>query len=151
MNLIMAGEPGLKGLREALGTPEGAAVLSGMPKAFCGGFAAWIGSLRKPEAPPGADAVSLEAGLRQALWLLAEKKGCGLRAELKAMRPHPYVIELSERLGLDPYREAGEGFVFFGEAPEDNERLIGFAAGGKERVIRDGKDIRYLTPPERGY
>ena len=151
MNLIMAGEPGLKGLREALKTPDGAAVLSGMPKAFRNGFVTWIGSLCIPEAPMEADAVSLEAGLRQALWLLAEKNGCGLRAELKALRPHPYVTELSERLGLDPYREAGEGFVFFGEAPGENERLIGFDTAGKERVIRDGKDIRYLTPPERGY
>ena len=145
----MAGEPGLKGLREALGTPEGAAVLNGLPRAFREGFAAWSDSVRVPDMPPGA--VSLKAGLRPALWLLAEKAGCGLTADLKAMRPHQYVIELSERLGLDPYREAGEGFVYFGEMPGEGERLIGFCTGGKDRVIRSETGKRYLTPPERGY
>ena len=115
--IVLAGEVGLRGLLDALRRPEGERILHRLPPAFRRGFSAWAGEREEAfgsaGVPEGAEPFS--EGVFQALWRLGEKAGSGFTVSLEALRPHQYVIELCERLDLNPYRIPGLGYaaVFF--------------------------------------
>ena len=151
--IVLAGEVGLRGLLDALRRPEGERILHRLPPAFRRGFLAWAGEREEAfgsaGVPEGAEPFS--EGVFQALWRLGEKAGSGFTVSLEALRPHQYVIELCERLDLNPYRIPGLGYAALRDAPAEDERAAGFLTAEKARVIEGPAGRRYLAPPERGY
>ena len=147
MLVICRGIIGAEGLKKALGTPEGRAMADSMPRPFREGLEAFLAR----EYTEEGEGISLSFGLMQALWMLAEKEGCGLLLSREAMRPSQYVIECCERLGLDPYRLPGKGRLVLKEEAQEGDHILGRTGAEPVRRIKERDGFRYLVPPERGY
>ncbi len=103
-----------------------------------------------------------EYGVFGALWELCEKCGCGIEADLRKITIRQETVELCNELDVNPYEMEGDG-SFIAAFPIENlpfvigslqkERipfsLIGQLKEGKERILVNKTEKRYLTPTER--
>ena len=100
-----------------------------------------------------------EGGIFGALWELAEASGTGLDIDLKRIPIRQETIEICEFFGLNPYGLIASGSMLIatvdgttlvqrlGEAGIE-AAVVGKAVKGNDRIIRNGDEVRYLTPPE---
>lgn len=113
-----------------------------------------------PRACPGVEMVSLgEGGFFAGLWELSRRTGCGLEADLQAVPLLQETVEITNELGINPYAmrsagslliaaKSGEGIVQrLWEAGRTAVR-IGTLTGGREKVLRNGEERRYLDRPQ---
>lgn len=151
--IVLAGEAGLAGLLDRLKTEEGKQVWDRLPPSFRQGFTVWAQKQQEiwQRAEMPEDAEALTDGLFQALWRLGERYRTGFRIQLEALRPHQYVIELCERLNVNPYRLPGLGYAACRETAGERERVVGAETPDRARIIEGPAGERFLAPPERGY
>ena len=98
-------------------------------------------------------------GVFAALWELAERAGCGLEADLRAIPIRQETIEVCEFLGVNPYllTSAGSLLIACDHEEELMERLavrginaavIGHLREGNERILRNDDETRFLDMPQ---
>ncbi len=100
-----------------------------------------------------------EGGVFGALWEMAEGSGVGLEIELKKIPLKQETVEICEFFGISPYTLISSGAMLM--AASDGNRLafdlkqagipaavIGKATDGKERVLLNGEERRFLEPPK---
>lgn len=100
-----------------------------------------------------------EGGVFGALWEMAEGAGVGLDVDLKKIPIRQETVELCECFGLNPYllmssgsmmvaADHGENLVREFEKNGIHAVIIGQAVPGKDRILRNGDEIRYLDRPQ---
>lgn len=100
-----------------------------------------------------------EGGVFGALWEMASGSDVGLDIDLKKIPIRQETVEICEVLGLNPYILMSSGSMMI--AAEDGHGLVrelkkagifasvvGKATAGKERILRNGEDVRYLDKPQ---
>lgn len=98
-------------------------------------------------------------GIFAALWEMAEHAGIGLDVELKRIPIRQETIELCEYFSLNPYQlfctdmllvAATDGAQLVRELARHQipAMVIGRTTAGKERVLRNGEEVRYLDKPQ---
>lgn len=100
-----------------------------------------------------------EGGIFGALWEMAEGAGLGLDVDLKRIPIRQETIEICEVFGLNPYLLMSSGSMMI--AADRGEELvrrlgaagipatvIGRAVAGRDRILRNGEEIRYLDRPK---
>ena len=100
-----------------------------------------------------------EGGVFGALWEMAAASGVGLEADLSAIPIRQETVEICEFYGINPYMLMSSGSLLI--ACEDGRLLakaladagipaeiIGRVTEGKDRVIVNRGERRFLTPPE---
>lgn len=99
-----------------------------------------------------------QGGVFAALWELAECAGAGLEVDLKKIPIRQETIEICEYFQINPYQLYGQGALLLGtyQGEELVTRLrersieaavIGTITGNRQRMIRNGEEIRYLDRP----
>lgn len=99
-----------------------------------------------------------EGGVFGALWEVAEASKAGLDIELLDIPVRQETVEICEEYGISPYQliSSGSMLITTGNGPEVVRRLkdkginaavIGKVTEGNDRILRNGDEIRYLTPP----
>lgn len=99
-----------------------------------------------------------EGGILAALWDLAEAAGTGLSVDMKQMSIRQETVELCEFYHLNPYQLTSNGSILMlsdnGQELSDrlNEKglkaaVIGRLTEGREKVILNGEEKRYLDRP----
>lgn len=110
--------------------------------------------------PIPAAMVSLgDGGFFTGLWQLSQKTGCGLEVDLQAVPVLQETIEITNELEINPYAMRSAGSLLI--AARDGERLaeyllhkgavsarIGKLTGSRDRILRNGEEIRYLDRPQ---
>ena len=97
-------------------------------------------------------------GIYGALWEMAEASGTGLRIDGGAIPIRQESIEICERYEKNPYQIDSQGSMLMGTDHGEElvarlrdhqifAEIIGCATEGKDRVICQGEETRYLTPP----
>lgn len=100
-----------------------------------------------------------EGGVLGALWELGEGAGAGLDVDLRLIPIRQESVEICEHYGLNPYQLMSSGSMLIGTAQgaalvrklQDAgipAVLIGQAAEGRDRILRNGEEIRYLDRPQ---
>ncbi len=100
-----------------------------------------------------------EGGIFGALWEMAEGADVGLDIDLKLIPIRQESVEICERYGLNPYYLMSSGSMLIGtdhggalvrKLAESNipAAVIGQAVAGRDRILRNGEDIRYLDRPQ---
>ena len=100
-----------------------------------------------------------EGGFFAGLWELSRKTGCGLDIDLQAVPLLQETVEITDFFGINPYamRSAGCLLIASGNAEktilclQEQGRTavrIGKLTGNKEKIIRNGEEIRYLDRPQ---
>lgn len=100
-----------------------------------------------------------EGGIYGALWEVAEASKIGLEIDLKKVPVKQETIEICEFFGINPYELISSGCMLM--AAEDGTGLvrelmkagisaaiIGKATEGKNRLLLNGEERRYLEPPK---
>ena len=100
-----------------------------------------------------------EGGILGALWEMANGSGVGIEIDLRKIPIRQETIEVCELFKVNPYLIMSSGSMLI--ATDDGELLvkalkeagiegtiIGRANAGKERIIRNGEEIRYLDKPQ---
>ncbi len=100
-----------------------------------------------------------EGGIFGALWEMAECAGVGLEIELRKIPLKQETVEICEFFGINPYELIASGAMLM--ASDDGGRLvmdlkkagisaciIGKATKGKDRVLTNGEERRFLEPPK---
>ncbi len=98
-------------------------------------------------------------GIFAALWEMAERGGCGLEADLKAIPIRQETIEVCEFLGVNPYllTSAGSALIACDDAEAllqklsergINAAVIGYLKEGNEKVLRNDDEMRFLDMPQ---
>lgn len=101
-----------------------------------------------------------QGGIFGALWEMAEQSGVGLEVDLKRIPVRQETVEVCEYFDVNPYCLYSAGSLLIGtdRGEELAERLsasgipaavIGRAAGGRERILHNGGEIRYLDRPQQ--
>ncbi|MCF0143397.1 MAG: hypothetical protein HUJ75_08490 [Parasporobacterium sp.] len=101
-----------------------------------------------------------EGGLFAALWALCEELEAGCIINAAALNVPQEVVEMAELSGVNPFEVSSEGaFLLACEAgPEVLKEMlpeaafltrIGETTKNKVRIIINGENKRFLTPPER--
>ena len=98
-------------------------------------------------------------GVFAALWEMAERAGCGMNVDLKAIPIKQQTIEVCEFFEVNPYFLASSGALLAGT--EDGEKLvealsekgiparvIGRLEAGNDRLIVNGEESRFLERPQ---
>lgn len=101
-----------------------------------------------------------EGGVFGGLWELAERSGVGLDADLKKIPIRQETVELCEFCGRNPYQLLSGGALLL--AADDGQHLvreleaagipaavIGMFTEGKDRILRNDEEIRYLDLPQK--
>ena len=99
-----------------------------------------------------------EGGVFGALWEVAEASGVGLDVELLDIPVRQETVEICEEYGISPYQliSSGSMLITTKDGPEVVRRLkaaginaavIGKVTEGRDRILRNGDELRYLTPP----
>lgn len=99
-----------------------------------------------------------EGGILAGLWELAKETGMGLDLDMKRMPVLQETIEVCEHFRLNPYQLTSAGsFLMLTEdggkltsAMQENQiqaSVIGKLTSGKNKVIHNGGDVRYLDRP----
>lgn len=100
-----------------------------------------------------------EGGIFGALWEMGEGAGVGLDIEVKQIPIRQESVEICEQYGLNPYQLMSSGSMLIGtehgaslvrklQEHGIEAVLIGQAMPGKDRILRNGGDIRYLDRPQ---
>ena len=100
-----------------------------------------------------------EGGIFGALWEMAEASGVGLEIDLKKIPLKQETVEICEYFGISPYELISSGSMLM--ASKDGNRLvmelqkegipaviIGKATAGRDRILRNEDECRYLEPPK---
>lgn len=100
-----------------------------------------------------------EGGIFGALWEVAEASSVGLEIDLKKIPLKQETVEICEYFGISPYELISSGSMLM--AAEDGNHLvselqkegisaviIGKATEGKDRILRNEEEHRYLEPPK---
>ena len=100
-----------------------------------------------------------DGGFMTGLWELSKKTAGGLETDLKKVPVLQETIEITEFFGINPYMMASEGCLL--AAAVDGDRLadrlmeegifavrIGSLNGTKDKIIRNGEEIRHLDRPQ---
>lgn len=100
-----------------------------------------------------------EGGFFAGLWELSKKTGCGLEADLQAVPILQETIEITDYFGMNPYAMRSGGSLLI--AAEDADQVIrhleemghlavkiGKLTGKKDKIIRNGEDVRFLDRPQ---
>lgn len=100
-----------------------------------------------------------EGGIFGALWEMAEASGVGLEIDLKKIPIRQETVEICEYFGINPYELISSGSMLM--AAKDGNMLvrnlekagipaavIGKAVEGKDRVILNGDEKRFLEQPK---
>lgn len=97
-------------------------------------------------------------GVFAALWEVGEAGDCGIEAEIKAIPIRQETVEVCEFFDINPYMALGGGAVLLVTPKEETAYnlqqagifavRIGQTTESNDRVIRQGEDFRYLTPPK---
>lgn len=96
-------------------------------------------------------------GIFGALWEMAESSGVGLDIDLKKIPIRQETVEICNYLDINPYEmisggsllaatENGNDLVRILEAEGIEAAVIGKATAGKDRVVHNGEDRRFLEP-----
>lgn len=99
-----------------------------------------------------------EGGIFGALWEIAEGAGVGLDIDVRAIPIRQESVELCEKYGLNPYLLMSSGSMLIAssqgnalvqalQAQGIHAAVIGQATKGKDRILRNGEDVRYLDRP----
>lgn len=101
-----------------------------------------------------------DAGVFYGLWEIAEASGVGVEIDLKKIPIRQETIEISEVLDANPYSFSSDGVLLVG-TPEGTRLVKAYAEEGipaavigtvtenNDRVVINGEDRRFLTPPGR--
>lgn len=100
-----------------------------------------------------------EGGILGALWEFGEGAGVGLDVDLRQIPIRQESVEICERYGLNPYQLMSSGSMLIGTtrgaALVRRLReagipavLIGQATEGRDRILRNKEEIRYLDRPQ---
>ena len=100
-----------------------------------------------------------EGGVFGALWEVAEGANVGLEADLKKIPIRQETVEICEAFHLNPYHimssgsvlavtEDGPGLVRELERAGIPAAVVGRTTSGKDRIVRNGEDVQYLTRPQ---
>ena len=100
-----------------------------------------------------------EGGVFGALWEVAEGANVGLEADLKKIPIRQETVEICEVFHLNPYHimssgsvlavtEDGPGLVRELERTGIPAAVVGRTTSGKDRIVRNGEDVQYLTRPQ---
>lgn len=100
-----------------------------------------------------------EGGVFGALWEVAEGANVGLEADLKKIPIRQETVEICELFNLNPYHimssgsvlavtEDGPGLVRELERAGIPAAVVGRTTSGKDRIVRNGEDVQYLTRPQ---
>lgn len=100
-----------------------------------------------------------EGGFFAGLWELSQKTGCGLDADLQAVPILQETIEITDFFGINPYAMRSNGSLLI--AASDADQMIkcleekgyiavkiGKLTGNKDKIIRNGEDVRFLDRPQ---
>ena len=100
-----------------------------------------------------------EGGIFGALWEMASASGVGLEIDLKRIPVRQETIEVCEVFDINPYMLISSGAMLIG-TPHGScliEKLkragihgavVGCATAGKDRVVLNGEERRFLEPPK---
>ena len=99
-----------------------------------------------------------EGGILAGLWELAKETGMGLDMDMKRMPVLQETIEVCEHFRMNPYQLTSAGSFLMltedggrlTEAMQENQiqaSIIGKLIPGKNKLIRNGGDVRYLDRP----
>lgn len=100
-----------------------------------------------------------EGGIFGALWEMAEASGVGLEIDLKKIPIRQETVEVCEFFGINPYQLISSGCMLMAAADGNAlaraleqagipAAVIGKAADGNDRVLRNGEERRFLEPPK---
>ena len=100
-----------------------------------------------------------EGGFFAGLWELSKKTGCGLDTDLQAVPILQETIEITDFFGINPYamRSNGSLLIAVSDADQMIRRLeeegriavkIGKLTASKDKIIRNGEDVRFLDRPQ---
>lgn len=101
-----------------------------------------------------------EGGILGALWELVEGAGMGLMADLRKLPLRQETVEICECCGINPYELLsggclimtawdGQGLVKALKEAGIPAVVIGQLTEGKDRILTNGEEIRYLDRPKR--
>ena len=100
-----------------------------------------------------------EGGFFAGLWELSKKTGCGLDADLQAVPILQETIEITDFFGINPYAMRSNGSLLIA-VPDADQMIrrfeeegriavkIGKLTGKKDKIIRNGEDVRFLDRPQ---
>ena len=100
-----------------------------------------------------------EGGILGALWEVAEAGGVGLEISARAIPIRQESVEICEFFGVNPYQimssgsmlilsEDGRKTVAALEAAGIPATIIGRTTEGKDRILKNGDEVRYLDRPK---
>lgn len=100
-----------------------------------------------------------EGGIFSALWEMADGAGVGLDVALKKIPIRQETVEICEFFGVNPYQMLSTGSLLIAAADGDGlvqalelegipAAVIGRTTAGKDRILRNGEEIRYLDKPQ---
>lgn len=100
-----------------------------------------------------------EGGIFGALWEMAEGADVGLDIDLKRIPIRQETVEVCEQFGLNPYLLMSSGSLLIGAGHGESlvrklreagifAVVIGQATDSKDRILRNGGEIRYLDRPQ---
>lgn len=128
------------------------------------GFDQYLSVLPEAEAPAGAGRDGIcamtdlsEGGIFGALWEMGESSGVGLEIDLKKIPIRQETVEICNYLDLNPYEMLSGGSLLIAAddgyaLAESLERagvpaaVIGRAVDGRDRIVRNGEEKRFLGP-----
>lgn len=128
------------------------------------GFDRYLSVLLEADAAWRAGASAMhdasEGGIFGALWELAEGAGVGLDIDLRKLPLRQETVEVCECCNVNPYElmaggclvmtaNDGFGLVRALEAAGIPAAAVGKVTAGKERVLHNGEEKRYMNRPER--
>ena len=98
-------------------------------------------------------------GILGALWEMAEQAGVGLEIDLRRIPIRQETVEICEYFDVNPYYLYSEGALLIGTERAGTlaaaftdagipAAVIGYAASGRKRIIRNGEGIGYLNRPQ---
>lgn len=99
------------------------------------------------------------SGVFGAIWEVAEAFGCGVRIELRKIPVWQETIEVTELFDINPYKMVSQGslLIVTKDGDEMVEKLesegipatvIGELVEGKDRILINNDEKRYLEPPK---
>ena len=100
-----------------------------------------------------------EGGIFGALWEMADGSGVGLDVALKKIPIRQETVEICEFFGVNPYQMLSTGALLIAAVDGDGlvqaleiagipAAVIGRTTAGKDRILRNGEEIRYLDKPQ---
>ena len=100
-----------------------------------------------------------EGGIFGALWEMADGAGVGLDVALKRIPIRQETVEICEFFGVNPYQMLSTGSLLIAAADGEGlvqkmalegipSAVIGRTTSGKDRILRNGEEVRYLDKPQ---